>query len=132
VFGWTIQPRLAGDWSMFPAASIARTSKWCVRTVSSVTTYGDWQSTNSAPSSAHSNVSSSAGVRLSGSEPMKVKVASGLLVVEGGEEVMIVCGATVSGGSSIVHAYSTGASSTTPIGFVACTWNTWPSASRPL
>jgi hypothetical protein len=27
VFGWTIQPRLAGDSSMFPAASIARTSK---------------------------------------------------------------------------------------------------------
>jgi hypothetical protein len=94
--GVTLQLWLAGLRSTLPAASLARTRSWCTPTASPVYSGGDGQVPKVPPSREHSKV-----------EPVSldenVKVASVLPVSAGGPESIVVCGAVVSGGGSIVQ-----------------------------
>ena len=87
------------------AVSVARISTLCDVTVSSVYVYGDSQPSHGPPSSEHSKVISSASVRLSVAENSRVAVV--LAVRLGGPVLMVVFGASTSGGSWIDHAYDT-------------------------
>ena len=87
---------------MLPAASIARRRSVCVPRVRSENCSGDVHEFHAVvESSAHSNLRSAAGVRLS--VPVKVKSASWSIVPLAGPEVMVVFGSAMSGPSSTTH-----------------------------
>jgi hypothetical protein len=103
----TVQVELAGVESVFPAASLAWTWNWCWP-AATVYEAGDVQGEKPARSSEHSKL-----------EPVslevKVKVALVLVVVGGGPDAMVVCGAVV----STVKAWVAGVASTLPAASVA-------------
>src|SRR5262245_48049521 len=96
VHEWT-----AGDPSVFPLGSTARTRNSCAVVVRPEYARGDVQAANALPSSEHWNV-----------EPASVAVNSNDALVEvvpvTGAAVMFVCGATV----STAHSWTAGESST--------------------
>src|SRR5688572_30944715 len=123
----TVQFQVAGDASMLPSASMARTAKVCGPTViggvpRSTSGYrtGDSHSAKAAPSRLHSKVGSR-------SVPVKVNVALVLVVDASGPDVIV-----VSGGTATVHSCSAGVSSTSPFGCLATTSNVWAPSIRPL
>ena len=79
----------AGDLSMFPAGSVARTWNECFPSTKVSEVHGLVQDANTPLSTLHSKV-------LPASVEVKEKVAIGLFVNVGGLEVMVVFGAFVS------------------------------------
>src|SRR5215211_7776454 len=79
----TVQVRLAGVGSTFPADSTALTSNVCVPSDSPLYSLGEGQPSKAPPSSLHSKVASS-------SFEEKLKLAVVLLIVPEGPESMIV------------------------------------------
>ena len=86
-----LQERLAALSSLLPAASVARTEKVCVPSVSASSRTGDVQPANGASSSEHSNSSASAGPL---SAAPNANVANARLVSVGGPESIAVSGGT--------------------------------------
>jgi hypothetical protein len=85
----TFQVRLAGLWSVFPAASVARTLKVWDLLASPVYRVGEEQALKAAPSREHSKVEL-------GSVEENVKRASLVFTVPDGPELMTVSGGVVS------------------------------------
>src|ERR671915_612007 len=90
-----------GDWSTLPAASIARTWNVCAPGARPVYALGDEHEAKAAPSRAHWNVRLAAAVTLS--LPEKENEAFVSPVVAGGWAEIVVSGAAVSGGATIVQ-----------------------------
>jgi hypothetical protein len=86
----TFQVRLAGLWSVLPAASVARTLKVWEPLASPVYRFGEEQALKSAPSREHSKV------ELGSSVEENVKLASLVFTVPDGPELMTVSGGVVS------------------------------------
>ena len=89
--------RTAGLASVFPAASVVRTSNRCSPSARPATVVGELQAENAAPSSEHSNVEPASFAE-------KAKLASVLAVSAGGPEAISVSGGVTSGGGTTVHA----------------------------
>jgi hypothetical protein len=85
----TVQPRLAGDWSVFPAASVARTWKVWLVSARPVYVFELVQAVKGPPSRLHSKVDE-------GSSAVKVNDAEVLEVAPSGPVVIVVFGADVS------------------------------------
>ena len=107
----TVQLRVAGVGSVFPAASVARTSKTCAPSESSVYVAGEEQPAKVPAPSRHSNV-----------EPVslevKLKAAEVEFVGSAGAEPIVVFGAVV----STVHVSVAGEASALPAWSTARTW----------
>ena len=85
----TFQVRLAGVWSVLPAASVARTLKVWEPLASPVYCFGEEQALKSAPSRLHSNLEFA-------SVEENVKRVSVVFMVPDGPELMTVSGGVVS------------------------------------
>jgi hypothetical protein len=109
----TVNVRVAGVPSAFPAASVARTEKVCDPLPSDAAVTGEEQAAKSAPSSAHANVELL-------SLEMNANVAVVSLVAPLGPDVIVVSGAVVSSGST-VHVCAAGVPSVFPAASVART-----------
>ena len=81
---------VAGDWSALPAASVARTRNSCDPAARPVWSRGDVQAANAAPSSEQANVEPDSLER-------EAEARGGEPRGRGGLEVIVVCGAVVSG-----------------------------------
>ena len=121
---FTVQVRVAGDESMLPAASLARTEKVCEPLDRPVSTLGDEHGANSPASSLHSNVEPASGVKNSNVAELEV-------VVSDGPAVMNVSGGKVSGTEVLtVHVRVAGDGSVFPTASRARTENVcWPLVS---
>ena len=86
----TVNVRVAGDGSVLPAASVARTDTECGPSLSAVVVHGVVQSSHAAESRRHSKADAS-------SLELKAKVGVLLLVVSAGPELIVVSGAVGSG-----------------------------------
>ena len=90
----TVNARLAGDASVFPAASVARTSKVCAPSASTADVNGVAHEANTPESTRHSNV-----------EPDSVAVNENVgvlsLVAPDGPAVIVVSGGVVSTGGAV-------------------------------
>ena len=106
---------------MFPAASIARTSKTCAPSESNVYVAGEEQAAKLPAPSLHSNVEPD-------SLEVKLNVADVEFVGSAGAEPIVVFGAVV----SIVQVSAAGEASRLPAGSTARTWNVWLPSVRPL
>jgi hypothetical protein len=110
----TVNDGVAGDASVFPAASLARTDTLWAPSASAVVVHGLVHAAQTAESTRHSNV-----------EPASLEVNAKLgvlsLVVPVGPEVIVVSGAVVSGG---------GGADPTVIGFIVLSVS--PSASATV
>src|SRR4249919_4196591 len=95
-----VQVKLAGDASVLPAASVARTWKVCEPWLSPVWLLGELQADQPPPSSWHSKVEPP-------SEELKEKSGAAELLGSLGCAVIVVFGAAV----SIVHVYVAGVGS---------------------
>jgi hypothetical protein len=124
-----VQLWTTGVGSTLPARSIACTRSSCAPTASAWSVCGVVQASKSALSSEHWYVSSAAGVPAS--LPDRVKVAALLPVVALGPETIVVSGAVVSAGGTIVQVTLAAGSSTRPNPFVACTSKVCSPSSRP-
>ena len=113
----TVNARVAGVPSPFPAASVAQTENVCGPSASDGAVTGEEQVANSAPSSAH------AKVELLSLE-MNANVAVGSPVAPLGPDVIVVSGAVVSSGST-VHVCAAGVPSVFPAASVARTRKVW-------
>jgi hypothetical protein len=114
-----VKEREAGVGSVFPAASVARTSKVCGPSARAFSVRGDVQLAQAPPSTRHSNVAP-------GSSAEKVKAGAPALVRPLGPLSIVVCGAAV----STVKLREAGVASTLPAVSVARMSNVWaPSAS---
>ena len=106
----TVQVWVAGEGSVFPAGSVARTRRVWVPSVSPVYWRGEVQKVNADPSREHSNVAPV-------SSAVKVKVAVVSVVGSSGPVATVVWGAVV----STVQVYVAGVRSVFPAGSVART-----------
>ena len=106
---------------MFPAASIARTSKTCAPSESDVYVAGEEQAAKVPGPSLHSNVEPD-------SLEVKLSVAEVEFVGSAGPEPIVVFGAVV----SIVHVFVAGEASALPAWSTARTWKVWLPSVRPL
>ena len=86
----TVQVRTAGDASVFPAASVARTSNVCDRFSRPEYAFGDVHDAQAPPSIRHANVEAD-------SEAVNAKLAEPLETVPLGPDEIVVFGAVVSG-----------------------------------
>src|SRR3954468_8261032 len=77
---------VAGEGSVLPAASVARTAKVCALSVRPPMLFGLVQGANAAPSTLHSNVDPA-------SEGVKVKLAAAALDGSACLPTIVVCGA---------------------------------------
>jgi len=100
----------AGDLSVFPAGSVARTWKACFPSTKGAEVHGLVHAVKAAVSRLHSNV-------LPVTVEVKEKVALVLLVAVAGLEVII-----VSGTGAMVQLKFAGVGSVLPRESVACTW----------
>jgi hypothetical protein len=102
----TVQLRVAGVGSAFPARSIARTRSVCSPGSRPCTDSGDWHGSNGRLSTEHSKVSDSSGVA-KWSLPVNTKSAGvSSPILAGGPERISVDGAAVS--AVIVHVWTAG------------------------
>jgi hypothetical protein len=85
----TVNERLAGDASVLPAQSVARTWKLCAPSASEAVVRGEPQAANEPESTLHEKVEA-------GSFDEKPSVGVGSLVVPDGPELIVVCGGVVS------------------------------------
>src|ERR1700741_3511527 len=88
---FTVQVREAGEPSVLPAASVARTSKVCEPFVSPEYAFGDVQTPQGPASRGHWK-------RDPASEELKPRLADPVVTVPDGPESIVVFGAVVSGG----------------------------------
>src|SRR3954469_24910904 len=110
---------LSGVASLFPAASVARTSKVWLPSASAAVVCGLVQALQLPPSTRHSNVEPA-------SDEWNVNAGVAVLSSAGGAESIVVSGAV----RSIVHVSVAGVASVFPAGSVARTSKVWlPSAS---
>ncbi len=98
---FTVHVRLAGVGSVFPAASVARTSKVWEPPESPVYDLGEVHALHAPPSRRHWNVEPA-------SLDVNEKLADGEVTVPDGPEVIVVSGGVVSAGGAIVHERLTG------------------------
>jgi hypothetical protein len=128
----TVQVRVAGVGSMFPAGSFERTSKVWRPSASPEYAAGETHTANAAPSSAHSKTDPA-------SSDENAKVAESRFTVPEGPEPSVVSGGSVSAGgggggsgSAIVHVRAAGEVSVFPTASVARTSKVWlPAACEP-
>lgn len=106
---------------MFPAGSVARTSKTCAASESPVYAAGEEQVAKAPPSRLHWKVEPA-------SLAVKLKFAEVEFVGCAGAEPIVVFGAVV----SIVHVYVAAEASTLPARSTARTWKVWLPCARPL
>jgi hypothetical protein len=111
----TVKLRVAGLWSVFPAASVARTSKVWAPSASTAVVTGETQPAKAAPSTEHSKVEPD-----SLDENAKVGVESGVSPV--GPDPIVVCGGVASPACT-VHEWLAGVASVFPAASVARTSN---------
>jgi hypothetical protein len=117
-----VQVKLAGDASVLPAGSVARTSNVCVPSLSAAVVCGLVQELQLPPSMRHSKLEPL-------SEELKLKVGVVSFVGLEGLESIVVCGAV----RSTVHVCEAGLASVLPAASVARTSNVWlPSVSDPV
>src|SRR5918992_425321 len=102
---------------------MARASSVCSPDVRSVTSTRDSQLSNCAPSSEHSNSSTSI------SSLWRPRITSGPEI--DGASTMNVSGGSVSNGGMTSHSYHSGVESTTPDGLMERTWKTCGPRPRP-
>ena len=112
---------VAGEASVFPAGSVARTSNVWFPAASPVYVWPLAQALKAAPSSRHWKL-------LPVSLDVKLKLALVWFVGDGGAEVIVVCGGVV----SIVHVWLAGEASVFPAPSIARTWNVCAPAARPV
>src|SRR4051794_2630348 len=105
---------LAGVASLFPAASVARTSKVWLPSASAAVVCGLVQALQLPPSTRHSNVEPA-------SDEWNVNAGVAVLSSAGGAESIVVSGAV----RSIVHVKEAGLASVLPAGSVARTSKVW-------
>jgi len=117
----TVQVRVAGVGSTFPAISAARTSKVWLPSESALYAFGLEHGENGAPSSLHSKLDP-------GSLEVNVNAAAVALVGSAGPEPIVVSGAV----RSTIQVYEAGVGSTLPTASVALTWNVCAPAARPV
>jgi hypothetical protein len=122
--GSIVQACTAGEASVLPAASVARTRNSWPPIARPEYSCGGVQGLNRALSSAHSNVAF-------GSDAEKSKLAPVLVVVGSGPLTIVVSGAVVSAADSIVQAYSAGDGSVLPAASVARTAKVWRPSATP-
>jgi hypothetical protein len=121
----TVNVRVAGEGSVFPAASVARTETVCEPSLSDGVVHGLVHVTHAPLSTRHWKV-----------EPLSLELnpnaGVGSLVGPLGPEVMVVCGGVVSAGALIVQLCVAGEASVLPAASVARTPNVCDPVARPL
>ncbi len=119
----TVKVRASGVGSTLPAVSVARTWNVCWPSLSAAVVNGDEHDAKLPASTAHWNVD--------GSLALNWKVGVVLRVAVGGAAVMVVSGASGSGGTTwTVNVRVAGVGSTLRAASMARTWKVWlPSAS---
>lgn len=117
----TVQVYDAGEPSMLPAASVARTAKVCEPSAMPLKLWGDVQDAHGPVSNRHSYVT---GL----SSDVNANDADVEFEAKGGFDVMVVLGAV----ASTLHVYGAGVGSVLVAASVARTWNVWVASLRPL